>query len=406
MICLCVSNRGYELFDSRVVIHCYTDLLTDLSRWSVQTMDFVPYNRLEISKSALLNNIESYERISGQSVIPVLKGNAYGHGIEIVARVLKEKRLSYIAVNEYYEALRIRNVSDQPVLILGSIRPEDFPHIQYKDFTFIVHDEAIIHALGKTSKPIKVHLECNVDMNRYGAKPHEIAHLTKLIASYRNLRLEGVMGHLADSDGYDSETVNAAVARFDACVDTIRATGASPHILHIAQSAGSLKAQSRWANFIRLGIGLYGINPFPYNHDAYKRLKDLRPAHKLVSTITKIIELEKGDKVGYNYTFTAPKRMTIGVIPIGYYEGLCRDLSNVGVVKIGKIPSPITGRVCMHYTMISLDGIYARVGDEVTVYSDVPTDPNSIDAVTKKHDLFGYGLLAALNGDLHRVLVP
>jgi alanine racemase len=213
------------------------------------------------------------------------------------------------------------------------------------------------------------------------------------------------MSHLADSDGVDPATVDTAVGEFDACVDAVRAAGAHPTILHIAQSAGSIKAKSKYANAFRLGIGLYGINPFPRSHTLHKQLKDLQPALRLVSTITKIIELRKGDKVSYNYTFTAPRAMKVGVLPLGYYEGVNRTLSNAGVVKIGKHFAPIVGRVCMNHTVISLDGIKAKEGQEVLVYSDNPLDKNTIDAIAHAHSLFNYNLPTALSHDVRRVLV-
>lgn len=157
---------------------------------------------------------------------------------------------------------------------------------------------------------------------------------------------------------------------------------------------------------MRLGIGLYGVNPFLKTHVLYTQLDSkIQPALRLSSTITKVTVLEKGDKVSYNYTFMAPKRMKIGVLPLGYYEGVNRALSNVGVVKIGDTYAPIVGRVCMNHTMVNLDGINASVGDQVTVYSDKRSDKNSIDTITYEHGLFNYNLLTALSSDVRRVLV-
>ncbi len=368
--------------------------------------EYVTHNRIEVSKQAIRDNVELFKRLSGKQVIPVLKGNAYGHGIEIVAQALRGTKISYIAVDGYFEALRVREVSNQPVLVMGAILPENFKRIKYDGFTFVVHDEATIHALGKTGKHIKVHLECNSGMNRYGARPNELSQLTKLILNYRNLQLEGVMSHLADSDGNDPATVDAAVRLFDECVEVAQEAGANPTILHIAQSAGSLKAKSKYANTMRLGIGTYGINPFPADHPLHQELhNELRPALKLVSTITKIIPLEKDEKVSYNYTFTTPKDMKIGVLPLGYYEGVNRALSNAGFVKVGDSFTPIVGRVCMNHTMFSLDGIDAQVGDEVIVYSNNPNDKNSIDTIARERGLFSYNLLTALSSDVRRILV-
>lgn len=367
--------------------------------------DFATHNRVEISRSALVHNIELFQRLSGKQVIPVLKGNAYGHGIEVVATALRGCTLPYIAVDGYFEALRIREVSKQPVLVMGAILPENFARMKYDGFAFVVQDTGSIHALGKTGKRVAVHLECNTGMNRYGAEAEELAALTELILSYKNLTLEGVMSHLADSDGDDPTTVEAAVKDFDACVEIIRAVDGQPSIIHVAQTAGSLKAKSKYANAARVGIGTYGVNPFLHDHAKHEALKDLQPAMRLVSTITQIRELEKGDKVSYNYTFTAPKRMKIGVLPLGYYEGVNRALSNAGVVKIGDQFAPIVGRVCMNHMMISLEGIEATPGDEVIVYSNDPRDPNAITNIAHDHNLFAYTLLTDINRDVRKVLV-
>jgi alanine racemase len=368
--------------------------------------DYVTHNRIEVSQSAILHNLDLFTRLSQKQIIPVLKGNAYGHGILQIAKALKGRRLPYIAVDGYFEALRIREVSNQPVLVMGSILPQNYARLKYDKFAFVVHDKESVVALGKTGKSVKVHLEVNTGMNRYGAKPHDAIDLAKLVLSYKNLELEGIMSHLADSDGDDPVTVDTATAQFDACVDAIQATGANPTMLHIAQSAGSIKARSNYANTVRLGVGLYGINPFPHNHKLHAQLKDLRPSLKLVSTITKVIELYKGDKVSYNYTFTAPKDMKIGILPLGYYEGVNRQLSNSGTVKVDGKDAPIVGRVCMNHTMINLDGINAKSGDEVVVYSDNPNDKNAIDTLAHEYGLFNYGLLTSLSHDVRRVLTP
>ncbi|HSW74547.1 MAG TPA: alanine racemase [Candidatus Saccharimonadales bacterium] len=365
---------------------------------------YTTHNRIEVSRTALLHNLKLFENLGGMPAIPVLKGNAYGHGITLVAKALKGRKLPYLAVDGYFEALRIREVSKQPVLVMGAILPANYTRIKYDNFAFVVQDAASIHALGATGKRVKVHLEVNSGMNRYGARLDEITTLTTLVLEYKNLVLEGVMSHLADSDGSDPATVDAAVEQFDSCIDAVKAVGAKPTIFHIAQSAGSLKAKSRYANAFRLGVGLYGINPFPCSHVLHTQLKNLRPALKLVSTITKVISLKRGDKVGYNYTFTAPRDMKIAVLPLGYYEGVNRALSNAGVVKIGAHFIPIVGRVCMNHTMVGLGTLAAKVGDEVVVYSDNPADKNTIDNLALDHNLFNYNLLTALSSDVRRVL--
>lgn len=367
---------------------------------------FDTLNRIEISRSALIHNFDFFAGFTKQQIIPVLKGNGYGHGLELVAKILSQRQFPYLAVDSYYEARQIRKLSRQPVLILGMIKPGNFARLRYDNFAFVVQDEATIHALGATKRRLKVHLECNTGMNRYGVGPAEVGAFVKLIQNYSNLELEGIMSHLADADGVDESTVDQAVQQFDHCVETARAAGATPTLLHIAQTAGSVRAKSQYANAVRLGLGLYGVNPFVRTHPCYDRLQHgLCPALRLTSTVTKVIDLDKGDRVGYNYTFTAPKKMAIGVLPIGYYEGINEQFGNHGIVKIGDTDCPIVGRACMNIMMISLDGIKARIGDEVVIYSNTPSDRNTIEALASEYDLFRYGLLARLSKDIRRIVV-
>lgn len=367
--------------------------------------DYRTHNLIEVSAASLLHNFELYAKITGQAIIPVLKSNAYGHGLELVAEALKARRFPYIAVDGYFEALQIREVSDQPVLVMGAILPVNFAKLKLKNFAFSVHDTASIDALGRRGDPVKIHLEINTGMNRYGIEPGDIEAFVKQIQLYPNIEFEGVMSHLADSDGLHMASVEAATQLFDEAVDQILDLGATPKYLHLAQSAGAVKALSRHANAIRLGLGLYGINPLDLADPRHGELAGLRPALKLTSMITQTHQLKPGDGVSYNYTFTAPRPMTIGVLPLGYYEGVQRSLSNTGTVLVGRKPVSIVGRVCMNHTMIDLGETGAKTGDMVTVLSDNPADPNSVGSIARDHDLFSYMHLTSLDQNLRRVLI-
>lgn len=366
---------------------------------------YATQNNIFVSGLNLRHNAAVFSQLTHKQIIPVLKGNAYGHGIEIVAQALKGLDFPYLAVDGYFEALRIRSVSRQPVLIMGSIEVSNFAKLRFRDFAFLVQDAETVNALGRTGKKINVHLDVNTGMNRYGADQDEIVDLGRLIQSYPNLTLEGVASHLADSDGDDIGTIEDAVFAFDQAVDVIRSIGANPTIFHIAQSAGSLRAKSRYADTMRLGLSLYGLNPFSPGQPHYTELQSrLKPALRFESTITRIHYLKKGDRVSYNYTYTAPKDLSIGVLPAGYYEGVSRSLSNSGTVIVAGEHAPIVGRVCMNHTIVSLEGINAAVGDKVIVFSDDPKEPNAFDNIAREQKLFNYSLLTSLSPDVRRTL--
>lgn len=363
------------------------------------------YNRIEISKAAILDNVVFYENISKGPIAPVLKANAYGHGISQLAAALKTKNFPFIAVDGYFEALELRSLSKAPILVMGAIKPAEYKKLKLANIAFVVQNKESITALGNLGRPIKVHLEINTGMNRYGINPEQIDECIGLIKTYPALKLDGVMTHLADSDSENSRNTEESIALFDEVIDKILANGFKPSWIHAGQSTGSLRIKSKYANVSRIGLGLYGINPFPKNNPNYKVCQKLRPVMRFISAISHINELKIGDGVSYNYSFVAKKPMRVGVIPAGYYEGINRVLSNQGTVKIGNYQQPIVGKVCMNHTMFDLEGTDAQVGDEVVVYSENPEAKNSVAKVAASHGLSPYELLSNLSPTVRRQLV-
>lgn len=363
-------------------------------------------NRIEVSGSALRHNLALVRsQHPGFEVWPVLKGNAYGHGISQVARALAADS-SMLVVDGYHEAQQVHAVTNQHVLVMGYIHPSNVRLLGTRRCSYVVQDQAGLQAFAALDKPLNIHLELNTGMNRLGLAPAELEGYLKVLASYPKLHLEGVMTHVADADNPSSnEASHRQQTVFDEQVGRILAAGFRPRFIHIAQTAGSTKVVSRYANAIRLGIGTYGINPLEPADPAFTQLVGFRPALELKSTIIKTVELAAGDSVSYNFTFTARRPMRIGVLPLGYYEGVSRSLSNRGCVTYQGKPLPMVGRICMNHTMVDLSGTHLEVGDEVTVIAADPRLPNSVSALQTQFGLFAYSTLTGLSSSIRRNLV-
>ena len=364
-------------------------------------------NRIDLNRESALYNVELIQaEHPGSGIIPVLKSNAYGHGLREMAEILNGADCLFLAVDGYFEAGKIRYLTRHRVLVLGYILPQNVHLLDTDRCSFVVQDIAGLEAFGTLQRTVRVHLELNTGMNRLGLQPDELDSYLSALKRFPNLELEGVLSHLADADNEDDDSfTRAQVAQFDSLVEKILAAGFRPRVIHIAQTAGSTKARSRFANAIRLGIGLYGINPLAPKDEHASDLGGLRPVLQLRSTIVKTIDLRRGDRVSYNGIFTASKPMRIGVLPLGYYEGVSRELSNKGVVTNGDEVLPIVGRVCMNHTMIDLRGSNLQVGDTVTVISADPTQPNSIRGLSAAHQLFPYALLTGISSSIRRRIV-
>lgn len=368
---------------------------------------YQPLNHIEINKGRLLHNLAFLQRVHPNfHIIPVLKANAYGHGLAQISQILNSADCDLLAVDGYFEASKIREITRHKILVMGYIKPENVKLLDTKRCSFVVQDTDGLITLGALNKPVNIHIELNTGMNRLGLQPDELDKYLQTLKALPKLKLEGIMTHLADADNETSNLfTDNQVLLFDSLVESILNQGFEPKYIHIAQTAGSTKAVSKYANSLRIGIGLYGINPLAPNDKHFTDLDELLPVLELKSEIIKVLELKAGDKVSYNGTFVADKPMRIGVLSLGYYEGVPRELSNCGTATSGNLKLPIVGRVCMNHTMIDLSSSNLKVGDEVTIISNNPDQPNSIAGICKLHKLFNYSLLTNLSDSVRRIIV-
>jgi alanine racemase len=369
--------------------------------------DYRTLNRIELDGRRMLANVAHIQKLHPQqAVIAVLKANAYGHGLLQTAEILNNAECAFLAVDGYFEAARIKDIPRHHILVMGYSKPENVKLFDLKRCSFVVQDIAGLRAFASLNRPVRIHMELDTGMHRLGLAPDEVTGYLQVFKQYPQLQLEGVMTHLADADNPKTDAyTQKQVQLFDRIVERVLAHGFQPRFFHIAQTAGSTKAHSRYANAIRLGIGLYGINPLQPSDGHFSDLNGLRPVLTLKSTIIKTYDLKKGDRVSYNGLFTAPAATRIGILPLGYYEGLPRELSNRGTVSFDHQQLPILGTVCMNHTTIDITATKLGVGDEVTVISNDPAAGNSVLANCAAYNLFSYDLLVGLSDTIKRVVV-
>ena len=156
----------------------------------------------------------------------------------------------------------------------------------------------MLKALASLNKPIHIHIELNTGMNRLGLAADELMPYLNELKKYKSLILEGVMTHLADADNEESDDfTKKQTLAFDKLTAAILSEGFKPKYFHIAQTAGSTRVHSKYANTLRIGIGLYGINPLSPKDNHYNELRFLKPVLELRSTVIKVVKLRNGDRV-------------------------------------------------------------------------------------------------------------
>src|SRR3989344_2871042 len=224
---------------------------------------YTPLIEIRIGKDALLHNLKVFqEQKKGVAIAPVLKSNAYGHGLVGVARIFDGKGLPFFCVDSYFEALILRNEGIRThVLIIGYTPVETMLESRLADVAFGIIGVQDLRSLAALARsPTAIHLKVDTGMHRHGIAPSEIEDAYALIRANKRIVLEGIYSHLADADTPNSAHAAAQIAAWNEAVPRVRAKMPSVRFFHLAATTGSFYAQKIDANVMRLGIGLYGIN--------------------------------------------------------------------------------------------------------------------------------------------------
>ncbi|MGX6961372.1 alanine racemase [Vagococcus xieshaowenii] len=327
---------------------------------------------LIVNKKAIQFNIaQEQKRLkSGQELFAVIKADAYGHGAIEVAKTALLQGVNGFCVSNIDEAVELREAGILlPILILGVVSPTLAPLAQQYDLTLTVANEewlryvATNNDLDTQKAPLKVHLKIDTGMHRIGFnKIDDMVKSVQFIQSHPLLTYEGIFTHFATADEEDTTYFDEQVATF---TEFVKKSPVKPKYIHCANSATAIWHEDCPTNIVRLGIGLYGLNP---SGDVLSLPYELKPAASLTTELVFVKQLHVGDKVSYGATYQASEDEWIGTLPIGYADGWNRKLQGFKVLVDGNY-CEIIGRVCMDQCMIRLPKYYSP-GTTVTLMGE------------------------------------
>ena len=348
-----------------------------------------PLIKVMIFRDQLLENFRNYKKqYPHLDFAPVLKSNAYGHGLMEVASVLDHEQPAFFVVDSFFEALVLRRgMIRSKILIIGYTREELISRKNLKHISFTIASLESLKILAEQLKiPTAIHLKIDTGMHRQGILESEIAEAARLIQSNSNIVLEGLCSHLADGGNEDSELTSKQVHKWNELSNFFRQQFSDLKYFHLAATASvNIKAN---ANVARVGLGLY---------DSTLEMR---------SVISSVKELNPGDKVGYGAAFEAKQRMKIATVPAGYNEGVDLRLSKKGAFLIQNKICAIVGLVSMNITSIDVSELsQARLQDEVIIISRDKNAPNSVPNWARICDTIPYEILIHIPSYLRREIV-
>ncbi|MBI2040253.1 alanine racemase [Candidatus Microgenomates bacterium] len=360
--------------------------------------DYRTLNLIEISKTNLINNFKYLSSLNRRiKIAPVIKSNAYGHGIIELAKILDPLGAPFFCVDSLYEAYELLKVHIKtPILIIGYTDPQNYM-VKKLPFSYAVYDIETVKILSKYQPGCGVHIFVDTGMHREGISLEDLPNFLTAMKQFKNLKIEGLMSHLASTDDKNDPLNRIQIKNFKKALTICKKYKVYPQWIHIQNSDGlAFNLPGCRLNMARIGLALYGISSDP----------NLKPVLTLKSKIIQIKKLRRGDRVGYGGTFTAKKDMLMGILPIGYYDGVDRRLSNKGYVLVEGVVCPIIGRVSMNIATVDLSKVAnPYIGQKVLVYSNNPKDPNSIENAAKICQTIPYDILVHLAAPIRRVVV-
>ena len=329
--------------------------------------------KLYVNLDKFQSNIKSIKSLVGNQtqIMAILKANAYGHGLAELVEPAISAGVSYIGVATLKEAITVREQNKSvPILILGYTPEYLFDVVVENNITQTIFDLDSAKKLDQVSsmknRKTKVHIKVDTGLHRLGfSDTNQSLEDILLINKMKNLNIEGIFSHLALTNDESNEI---QFVRFSIFVQALEEKGCEFQIKHLADSIATVDYPKYRLDMVRVGALIYGVRGF------HKGNVEVGLISSLKTKIAQIHQISKGEGVSYDYTWKAESPSIIGTIPIGYGDGIPRNLSNKGYVSIDGFKCPFVGLINMDYAMIDLTeipGISETYKEkEVIIYDD------------------------------------
>lgn len=357
----------------------------------------------KISIDNYIYNIESLQKFIGPNtkLMLVVKANAYGHGAPELSKAANGVGIFDFGVATVDEAIELRQHKiEGNILVFGNFKNHDMDKIIEHDLTVTISSKADLRKIK--DRKIKAHIKIDTGMSRRGFYYHSIDDLGKItqlihkIYKKTSIDIKGIYTHFASADtNYDF--TSKQIDLFKNLIETLKDNGIDYGHAHAANSAGTLKYKHAHFDMVRVGIASYGVLPF--EQSVFKP----KPVMSLYGFVIDIKKIKSGDFIGYDRTYRAIRDMTIGVVNLGYADGIFRMLSNKGHVSVNGHISKIVGRISMDTFSIDISDIDVKQGDEVLIFGYDKINNIPVNDVAKLCGTNSYEILCAVKNRVRRI---
>ncbi|GAA7090398.1 alanine racemase [Helicobacter pylori] len=370
---------------------------------------------VEVDTASLRHNFSAVKSIVPKDahIMAVVKANAYGVGAIKASEIFLQEGANYLGVATLDEALELRSrFSKTPILILGYSPNSNASMLIDNDLSAMIFSleqaEVFSQMALKSQKRLKIHLKIDTGMHRLGLEPNfKSIEIIKKIRALKGLEVEGIFTHLSNADANIKTHAKNQMKAFNAFLEQLLDQKIEFQYRHAYNSAGILSLcngnENRLLNLYRPGIMLYGF--YPSNEMKETCPTILKNVISLKAQIVQIRSVKKGEFIGYGEHFYTNEETLVGVLALGYADGLMRALGNRIQVAINNQLAPLIGKVCMDQCFVKLNNIQAKEGDEVILFGDKSANANDASEIAMLLNTIPYETISTLSKRLERVYI-
>ncbi|GAA8628270.1 alanine racemase [Helicobacter pylori] len=370
---------------------------------------------VEVDTASLRHNFGTVKSIVPKDahIMAVVKANAYGAGAIKASEIFLQEGANYLGVATLDEALELRShFSKTPILILGYSPNSNASMLIDNDLSAMIFSleqaEIFSQMALKSQKRLKIHLKIDTGMHRLGLEPNfKSIEIIKKIRALKGLEIEGIFTHLSNADAKIKTHAKNQMKAFNAFLEQLLNQKIEFQYRHAYNSAGILSLcngnENRFLNLYRPGIMLYGFYPSNGMKETCPTI--LKNVISLKAQIVQIRSVKKGEFIGYGEHFYTNEETLVGVLALGYADGLMRALGNRIQVAINNQLAPLIGKVCMDQCFVKLNNIQAKEGDEVILFGDKSAKANDASEIAALLNTIPYETISTLSKRLERVYI-
>lgn len=360
---------------------------------------------VQVDLERLTHNYRAIQRhVGAATVMPILKANAYGHGLVRVGQHMQQLGVSMIGVAYLEEGILLREAGiTTPILVLGGILGSQAPLFLEHELIATVSSlqklEQVEAAAAAAGVRAKVHLKIDTGMERIGVHYYSAEDLLNATLKCEHVEVEGIFSHFANSDAADLTSAKLQVERFQDVLRFYEKRSLTMPLRHMANSGAVLQLPESWLDMVRPGILLYGVYP---SAEA-KRTVQVQPALTWTSRVVYFKVVRPGHPVSYGSTWQSGHEVRVVTVPVGYGDGYFRGMSGKAQVLIGGRRYPVVGTICMDQFMVNIERDSAFNEDEVVLVGESGKEKITVEDLATWAGTIPYEILTNINTRVPRV---